>query len=270
MGMRPNEKHARPADGNTTESIWGSPPEDVPLAKDHVDVWRASLMLTPGQIEALSRMLSQEENERLGRLAFRRDQDNFVATHGILRMILSRYCGVEPHGLTISQSQRGKPCLAGTDREVRFNASRSGELALYAVASGREVGVDIERICADAADGELAEKLFAPGEAAALRALSDEERVPAFFSCWSRKEAFVKALGRGFSLDLTAFEVSVSPDQPAVIVSAGSEIEYASKWSLRDLRPGAGYAAAICAEGQDWELVCWDWPEDDLEAAHTS
>jgi 4'-phosphopantetheinyl transferase len=132
-------------------------------------------------------------------------------------------------------------------------------VALYAVTRAREVGIDVELIRSDLKIEQIAERFFSHHEIATLRALPTELRQSAFFRCWTRKEAYIKATGKGLSLPLDQFEVSLTPGEPAALLSTQPDPNEAQRWSLRELTPAPGYAAALAVEGHGWCLACWDW-----------
>jgi 4'-phosphopantetheinyl transferase len=232
------------------------------LDGEEVHVWRAALARPPAEVEALKALLSEDELRRAGRFHFERDRSAFVVARATLREILSLYVGLPPRLLRFSYNAFGKPELTGVAGEtrLRFNLSHSGGLALYAVAAGREVGVDVEAMREGVACEELAVNYFSRREAAVLHALPEGERRRAFFECWARKEAYIKARGKGLSLPLDSFDVSLAPGEPAALLATREDEHGASSWSLRELDAGAGYAAAVAAEGVGWRLRCWRWP----------
>jgi 4'-phosphopantetheinyl transferase len=202
--------------------------------------------------------LSPDERARAERFHFARDRDHFIAGRGLLRVILARYLETEPGTLRFEYGRHGKPRLASTAGDgIRFNVAHSRGLALYAVAVGRELGVDIERIEPRLEQG-IAERFFSPGEIATLRSLPPPVQREAFFACWTRKEAYVKARGEGLTLGLDQFEVSMCPGEPAALLHTASDPDEARRWSLQELAPGPGYAAALAVEGGDWMLQRWD------------
>jgi 4'-phosphopantetheinyl transferase len=140
---------------------------------------------------------------------------------------------------------------------LRFNLSHSQDLALYAVTSNREVGVDLEYIQRDFDTRQIAERFFSTREIAALHALPANLQTESFFRCWTRKEAYVKARGEGLSLPLEQFDVSLSPDDPAALLNVAGNPAEVSRWSLRELTPAPGYMAAIAVEGKDLSLSCF-------------
>ncbi len=240
---------------------WLRPPESLRLAYDDVHVWRAFLDLPAWSIQSLAHTLAADERERAERFHFQRDHIRFIVTHGLLRAILGRYVGVEPSQLRFCHNSYGKPALTGEfgGGMIRFNLSHSHELALYAVTRGREVGIDLEYIRADLANEQIAEQFFSPREVAELCALPANVQTAAFFDCWTRKEAYVKARGEGLSLPLDQFDVSLAPGEPAALVSTAEGSSEATRWSLQALFPGPGYAAALAVEGHFWQLKCWEW-----------
>ncbi len=151
----------------------------------------------------------------------------------------------------------GKPSLSGPGGAgLRFNISHCGDLALYAFARSRELGVDVERVTPGMASEKIASQFFSPAEVAALRAVPKPRRAEAFFACWTRKEAYIKARGKGLSLPLDRFAVSITPGDAALLSSCSpGDVE---RWSLRELEPGSGYAGALAVEGKGWSLRCGD------------
>lgn len=236
-----------------------------------VHVWRAALARTPAEVEALKRLLSGDELRRAARFHFPRDRSSFVVARGTLREILSRYVGQPPELLQFVYNAFGKPELDGVPGEtrVRFNLSHSGGLALYAVAAGREVGVDVEAVRDCMPCEELAVSHFSRREVDVLLALPACDRTRAFFECWARKEAYIKARGEGLSLPLDSFDVSLTPGEPAALLATRGSEHGARRWSLRELAAGTGYAAAVAAEGVGWRLRCWGWPCDSTDAAES-
>jgi 4'-phosphopantetheinyl transferase len=142
---------------------------------------------------------------------------------------------------------------------LRFNASNSHGLALFAVSCGRELGTDVERIRADVASDQVAERFFSPGEVAVLRSLPNHLQTTAFFHCWM-KEAYIKAHGEGLSIPLDQFDVSLAPGEPPALLSTQQDPVEASRWRLEELNPGPGYMAARAVEGHNWKLKCWQGP----------
>jgi 4'-phosphopantetheinyl transferase len=244
------------------DPAWHHPPGRLTLTEQEVHVWQAELDLAPGRVEELHCVLTADERERAARFHFDRDRDRFIVAHGVLRDILGRYLEVEPGVLRFRYSPYGKPALAGRfdGERIRFNLAHSDRLALYAVTRGREVGIDVEYVREDLADEQIAEQFFSPQEVGVLRSVPKDRRKEAFFNCWTRKEAYVKARGEGLSLPLNQFDVSLAPGDSAALVSTRGDAREASRWSLQEISPGPGYVAALAVEGHSWQLRCWQWP----------
>ena len=217
----------------------------------------------PSQVQSFLQNLSADEQARSGRFYFERDREHFIVARGVLRAILGGYLNRMPACLSFSYSSHGKPALAGeSDGDaIRFNMSHSRGVALYAVARGREVGIDLERIRFDLAVAEIAGQFFSPQEVAMLRELPTEAQSQAFFRCWTRKEAYVKARGEGLSLPLDEFDVSLAPGEPAAVLGTQRDPSEASRWSLQELTPAPGFVAALAVAGHGWRLACWQWPD---------
>lgn len=243
------------------------PPESLILGSDEVHVWRAALDIPTQHVHALHQTLAADEIARADRFHFQRDRERFIIARGVLRAILGCYLRREPSQLRFCYNSHGKPVLAkesGGDA-FRFNVSHSHRLALYAVTRGREVGVDLERIRPVPDADQIAERFFSPREVAVFRALPPRMQTPAFFSCWTRKEAYIKAKGEGLSIPLDQFDVSLAPGEPAALLHTQWDDQEASHWSLKALTPAPGYVAALAVEGHDWRLTYWQFPESTLE-----
>ena len=241
---------------------WPVPADTLSLDAE-VHVWRAWLDVPTSQVESHLQSLSADERARAGRFCFQRDRTQFIVARGLLRNILGRYLGLEPDQLCFCYKLHGKPALtvAAGAPALRFNVSHSHCAALIAVTHDREIGVDIERIRVEAADIEIARRYFSSHEVAVLEALPAHSRTEAFFRCWTRKEAYIKARGGGLSIPLDQFDVSLAPGEPAMLRQTNADPQEVGRWSLRDLNPSPGYAAALAVEGHAWPLKCWHWSE---------
>jgi 4'-phosphopantetheinyl transferase len=220
-----------------------------------VHVWRACLDLPARCVDDLEQTLNEEERARARRFSFEDGRRRFVVCRGLLRKLLGGYTGLAPERVEFSYGLHGKPALGQQrgPRTLRFNVSHSKDLALYAITAGREVGVDVECIRPDLASLEVAERFFSRGEVAALRASPPRDRARAFFECWTRKEAYIKARGEGLSLPLHYFQVSIGPGA-AALLDVTDDPEEVSRWTLHALDPGEGFTAALAAEGRGWRL----------------
>lgn len=241
---------------------WATAPDGPTLGAEEVHVWRASLNLTPVRLRELFSVLAPDEVTKAKRFHFPKDQNHFVAGRGILRSLLGSYLHTDPARLRFSYNSYGKPSIQATggEHEIKFNVSHSNGLALLAFTRGHEVGVDVEYVRADFACAEVAERFFSPSEVSALRALDAGDFTEAFFNCWTRKEAFIKALGEGLSCPLASFSVSLAPREPAALLGVEGGAEALSRWFMRELHPRRGYAAALALEAAACSLKCYTWP----------
>ena len=241
---------------------WQPPSPRPLLGPDEVHVWRVSLARPPFPLDLLWRQLNSSETERAQRYRFERDRRRFIVARGMLRVILARYAGIPPAAIEFAYSDHGKPGLPARP-ELSFNASDSGEWMALGVMLNRLIGVDIEQIRADVATDSIAERFFSPHEAAALRALPDDEQVVAFFRCWTRKEAFIKAIGEGLSYPLHRFHVTLGPGEPARLLYVEGEPDATERWWMKDFPVAAGYAGAIIAETPVEKVTYWAWQSEE-------
>lgn len=226
-------------------SIWTEAPQSPSLEAGTVHVWRISLDQQDETLERFRRTLEPDELDRAGRFHFEKHRRHFVVARGFLRSVVARYLETQPESLRFAYGEYGKPALA-TEHVLRFNLSHSHEVALLAVALDAELGVDVEHIRADFASEDIARRFFSRAEVEVFNALPREEQVAAFFRCWTRKEAYIKAIGKGLSQALDEFDVTLGPGASAELLRAADDD--ASRWVLRDVDVGEGYAAALMVE----------------------
>ncbi len=218
----------------------------VALLDEEVHVWKASISRDESTRPHSLALLSSDERDRAARFAFDSDRNRFVVSRAILRMLLARYLGMLPREIVLVYDSYGKPSLSTHQNPggVSFNLAHSGDCAVYAFARRVQVGIDIERQRSEVPVTELAERFFSPRERNALRALPDEERREAFFRCWTRKEAYLKALGQGLSVPLDKFTVSVNPvESPLLLESLPPDTP--TDWTILDLPVEKGVMAAL-------------------------
>ncbi len=168
-----------------------------------------------------------------------RVRNRFVVGRGLLRTLLGRYVGVPGEALELAYGDHGKPFLVQAG--PRFNLSHSGGVALFAFSSSADVGVDVELAdrCVDPL--KIAGRFFSPAEVGTLRSLPEALRRGAFLTCWTRKEAFIKARGDGLSLPLDSFDVTLAPSEPAALTRTAWSAAEPAEWELADLSdPEAG------------------------------
>lgn len=215
-----------------------------------VHVWRAPLDVDAATLGALAQALSPDEREREQRLRAPRDRDRFAAARGWLRRLLGAYLGTDPAALRFAEGAHGKPRLApGFPAWLRFSVTHSAGLAAYAVARGREVGADVERIREDLDIDAVARRFFSARERDELGSLPAPQRLRASFDCWTRKEAYLKGVGAGLLLPLEDFDVAVRALGPSRITAREPFGAAWRDWTVHPLAVGAGYAGAVAVEG---------------------
>ena len=240
----------------STVSDWQTPSQLPQLLDADIHVWRASLNLDSDLLHRLETSLAPDEQARAARFKFDRDRHRFIAARGILREILGAYLSRQPASLSFSYGPHGKPALNPSDggQVIQFNVSHSHGMALYAFANAREVGVDIEAVRPMADWEDIARRFFVPQEVTDILSWPKDLQQEAFFKCWTRKEAYLKARGAGMTLSLKSFSVSFSEAGADALRSDDSH-----RWSLYGLSPDQGYTGAVVGEGENWQLRCWSW-----------
>lgn len=230
----------------------------VPLIHtSDVHVWRINLDIQ--FIRQHYSILSENEQQRAERFRNEHDRRHFIVARATLRMILARYLCLNPVQLKFQTNAFGKPLLLDDGSALSFNLSRSSKLALLAVAVGREVGIDIEFMRAEFATEEIAQRFFSCIEVRQLRLIDPQFWKAAFFNCWTRKAAYIKARGRGLFLPPEQFDVSIGPDEPPSLLANRLEPDEPARWSLRQLFPATGYAATVAIEGNINAVKLWDY-----------
>jgi 4'-phosphopantetheinyl transferase len=240
-----------------------SRPSSFQLASDEVHSWCASLDAPPETSARLYATLTPDERTRSARFRFERDQQRFIVARGVLRDLLGRYLQTQPSHIRFVYNAFGKPDLSPAfGNRLTFNLSHSAGLALIAIATASNVGVDLEYIRPQSDYVDIARHFFSTAEADDLIALPSHLCAEAFFSCWTKREAYLKACGEGLAIPLNSFSVPLTThpaDTPVDLYAASKGIAPAKRWSLYTLRPATGYAGALAIEGTGWRLRQWRW-----------
>jgi 4'-phosphopantetheinyl transferase len=234
---------------------------DFRVANTKVHVWHASLQQPEEVIQKLEAVLSEEERQRAERFRFEKDRQSYSVSRGILRTLLYRYTGIQPEEIQFKYNPAGKPFLAGLEsgQNLSFNLSHAGLLVLFAFSWDRQVGIDVECIRPMEEMEQVAEKFFSPWEYKKFCKTSEKERLRAFYNCWTRKEAFIKAVGEGLSFPLREVEVSLEMGVPAQFITILGSRQEAECWTLHNLKTWDGYAAALVVEGSDHSISHKQW-----------
>src|SRR3989441_4561433 len=229
-------------------------PSSFQLASDEVHSWCASLDVPPGTSARLYAILTPDERTRSARFRFERDQQRFIVARGVLRDLLGRYLQIQPGQISFVYNASGKPDLSPEfGSRLKFNLSHAAGVALIAVATASNVGVDLEYIRAQSDYADIARRFFSATEVDYLSALPSHLYAETFCSCWTKKEAYLKACGDGLAIPLNSFSVPLTTDP------AHTPVDLCVGWSLYTLRPAPGYAGALAIEGTGWRLRQWQW-----------
>lgn len=235
----------------------GSGLAPVPHLEDgEVHIWR----LRPEPSVELSRyfqILSDDEQNRARRFRFSHLTRNFIVDHGRLRLLLGAYTQSRPEDLVFAENSFGKPQL--TNHRLRFNLSHTDGLSLLAVCLRSEVGIDVEAVRPMVDWAAVAQSHFSPNEYAALHSTIESDRQNAFYRCWTRKEAFLKADGHGLSMPLDSFAVSLAPEEFPELLSCEWDSREPSRWSLVSLALGPHFIGALAIERRDWKIRIFEW-----------
>lgn len=240
------ENHASIArDDPVTAWLTSGAPISRPVGA--AEVVSVPLTAAPEAIAELAQCLTDEERVRAGRFAFERDRRRFIVARAWLRRLLASRVDLRPESVEIAYGSHGKPAIAARSRGplFSFNVSHSEDVAVYAFARGREIGIDVEAVRAIEDADAIAGRFFSARESDAYRALHSRDKPLGFFNCWTRKEAFVKAIGDGLSHPLDSFDVTLVPGEPARILRVGSVPGERCGWHLESFSPAPGFVAAV-------------------------
>ena len=239
------------------------PAEPQSLSSGTVDLWHINIEPPPDKIIEARALLSADELERAARFHFDIHRHRYIAGRAALRGILAQYLGTSPQALAFVYGEKGKPALTPqvNTRRLEFNLSHSHDRALLGVTVGSTLGVDIERINLEFGTDEIATHFFSAFEVDTLLAAPKPERGATFFSCWTRKEAYIKAVGEGLSLPLDSFDVAFGSGVEAALLRVDAAPNAPARWRMYDIPAPEGYAAAIAVEGTEHKLRQreWEW-----------
>jgi len=220
------------------------------FATDEFEVMVTRLDVEPDEVRVLATLLSEPERERANRFVFDRDRRRFIVARARLRQFLSTRLATPPESVGLIYGKHGKPALAApyADSGVRFNVTHSAEIAAYAFSTRREIGIDVEAVRTIPDADAIAARFFSPRENEAYLALNLRDRAQGFFNCWTRKEAFIKAIGDGLYYPLGCFEVALAPDEPARILRVQGVHGDDCGWRMEGFSPASGFVAAVVVE----------------------
>ncbi len=238
----PSVPHVQPIAASETAAT-------MSFAGGTVEIVSVRLDAEPAAVKEFAHCLSDAERLRASRFVFERDRRRFIVGRARLRYLLASRLGIEPDAVELVYGPHGKPALSRrfADSDLRFNVSHSEDFAVYAFSPGREIGVDVEAVRELRDADDVAARFFSAQENQAYLALHPSDKPVGFFNCWTRKEAFVKALGGGLYYPLDRFDVSLAPAEPAKIQRVGCMIGEACDWTIEELDLGPEFIGAVVA-----------------------
>lgn len=245
----------------TVDVLWNAAPGGLKPADGDVHVFCSPLDVPSKRLEELAQSLSDDEWHRANRFHLERDRNRFIAGRGTLREILAVLFELDPASLVFSRGEFGKPQIAApaAARSLHFNLAHSDAIAVYAIAK-HELGVDVERIRPMDDAEQIASRFFSQREKDCLVALPAEQRREAFFNCWTRKEAYLKAIGSGLDDCLDQIEVSLAPGEVAELLGVPNG---SRPWRLHSLTPAPEFVGALAIQPEDSRVNCWKWSGPD-------
>lgn len=225
-------------------------------------VWRAWLTSSAGQLECLARVLSTDEIARARHYAFARDREHFIVRRAVLRQLLGSYLAVKPQELVFCYGPHGKPALPPSryGQPLEFNLSHSHGLALFALCANSPVGIDVEWRRPVLDMEAIAKHYFSKREYTRMAAAAPKLRQTVFFNAWARTEAYLKATGEGLA-GLEGVEASCLRGEAARLFKTGTDPSTHSPWVLRQIRPAAGFTAALVYRGALTKIQRWTWSD---------
>ncbi len=229
------------------------------LKPGKIHIWSVPLDPPADQVERLGRSLAADEWQRANRFRFERHRRQYAVGRGALRALLAAYLETRPELIQFTYGPRGKPFLAETHGvgDLQFNLSNSHELALVGFVLGPEIGVDVEHLRPMPDCEQIAERFFSESERQVLRGIPFPAKQEAFFNCWTRKEAYLKAVGEGLAAPLDSFDVTLAPGEPPRMLTLRGDAERAARWWFQHLLPADEYIGAVTIEGGAWEVETW-------------
>lgn len=231
------------------------------LTAAEIHIWHATLDISESRLESLSKTISGDEKQRAQRLYFERDRRHFITSRGILRTILGNYLGIGEGQVQFCYAVNGKPTVQSSPchRTIHFNLSHSNGEALFAFTLSSQIGIDIEKIRYVLDMDQIAGRFFSLQERELFCSLPRAEKEEAFFCCWTRKEAFIKATGEGLARPMDSFTVPFIPGETSMFLHIHSNSLNPVQWSLHAFKPKPGYVAALVAEGGAKQMIFREW-----------
>ena len=238
---------------------WQRPAALPDLERDDVHIWAVDLTRPSPSLQLVRQLLAADELERANKFHFDEDREFYIYARGVLRLLIGRYQKLPPEDVTLVYGEQGKPALA-EDSSLTFNVSHAFGVALIGFARKRDIGVDIEMIRPLSDARAVARRSFSATEFEEWTAVAEPQKMQAFFNCWTRKEAYIKATGQGLACPLGSFAVTLVPEETAALLHINGSQVQAAQWHLEAVVPAQNYVGAVLVAGSDWTLSQFAWP----------
>jgi 4'-phosphopantetheinyl transferase len=250
---------------NQSGILWRFPPSHLELPHNEIHLWCAPLTNSKQSLDQITSILSPDEQDRASKFIYSDDRRKFMIGRYILRNILAFYTEKDPRDVEIHYTPLNKPFLPESyEQNIQFNLSHSEDLMAVAIARDVAVGIDIESTSYPQEELDLAREFLSPKEILKLDKIPELQKKDAFLNAWTRKEAYLKAVGKGIDESLSEIEVTMEPGEPPRYISLYGDTQEASHWFLQSIQPGVGYIGSIACRQRGLRLASWHWPEDDL------
>jgi 4'-phosphopantetheinyl transferase len=241
-----------------SQTVWQAVPPSALVLDDRVHIWRIPLNIRDTARNKLSDLLNNEEIRRANRFHFDKHRFHYIVARGKLRKILALYTEIDPALIEFDYNEYGKPFLRYPVNGPYFNLSHSRDMAVLAFSSKHEVGIDIEYMELRDTIFKIARRFFSETEVEELMNLPADDQLQGFFNCWTRKEAYIKGKGKGLSIPLASFSVTLSPGAPVALIHDKKDVSAPSGWSFSAFDVDQHYAAAVAVNSASHELAFWD------------
>jgi len=238
-------------------NTWQKTPDKLSLSKDHIDIWLCDLKQLSGDINNFYSILSEDERDRADKLKVEDKKQQYIITRAALRQRLGLLANIDPKDFVFDYLEHGKPVLNNDARfkDITFNVSHSNDLALIAVAQKQNIGIDIEKINHESDHQALITRFFSKAEQAEFQTMLDANKAKAFCACWTRKEAFIKAVGDGVGYGLDKFDITVDPENQTPEINLRKPTE--ETWSAINLPINDDYMACLVSDRDSLSVSCW-------------
>ncbi len=243
------------------KGTWQKPSSILELNHDEIHIWRAASDFKKNHLALLKSFLSPDEKAKAAKFHFVKDFHQSIVSRGLLRFLLAQYLKQNPRDFVFKYNSYGKPILPFRQNplSIEFNVSHSGKILLFAFSREFRIGIDVELVRKNFDEMEIARNFFSPNEILELTSLPVAIRKKGFYNCWTRKEAYIKGRGKGLSIPLDSFDVSLAPGKSAVLNRSEAELEGWDIWQLLDLKLDRDYVGAAAFEGRNRRIMFLEW-----------